>query len=106
MIVENIGNIVCPAEFDIGKDIRVVVLSVTEGEDKSLKYPVMFRVCQVALLNKVDLLPYLDFEKEVTVNNIHAIHPDIPVFEISARTGEGFVPWIEWLEGRVKRKLE
>lgn len=106
LIVENVGNLVCPAEFDIGEDTRVVVLSVTEGEDKPLKYPVMFRVCQVALLNKVDLLPYLDFEKERTINNIHAIHPDIPVFEISARTGEGFDPWIEWLEGQVKRKLE
>ena len=105
LIVENVGNLVCPAEFDIGEDSRVVVLSVTEGEDKPAKYPLMFRECEAALLNKIDLLPYLDYDKEKAVEYIHQVHPEMPVFEISARTEEGFGPWIEWLKGKVKAKL-
>jgi hydrogenase nickel incorporation protein HypB len=105
LVVENVGNLVCPAEFDIGEDSRVVVLSTTEGEDKPLKYPLMFRVCDAALLNKTDLLPYLDFDKEQAVKNILQIHPNIPVFEMSAKTGDGFDEWIAWLEGRVGEKL-
>ena len=104
LIVENVGNLVCPAEFDIGEDARVVVLSVTEGEDKPLKYPLMFRQCDVALLNKIDLLPYLDYEKEKAVRFIRQIHPDMPVFEISAKTEEGFAPWLDWLKNQVKQK--
>jgi hydrogenase nickel incorporation protein HypB len=105
LIVENVGNLVCPAEFDIGEDARVVVLSTTEGEDKPLKYPLMFRVCDAALLNKTDLLPYLDFDKDKAVGNIHQIHPNMPVFEISAKTEDGFGEWIDWLEILVRRKL-
>lgn len=105
LIVENIGNLVCPAEFDIGEDSRVVVLSVTEGEDKPAKYPLMFRECEVALLNKIDLLPYLDYDINMAVDYIHQVHPDMPVFQISARTEEGFEPWIEWLKGKIKTKL-
>jgi hydrogenase nickel incorporation protein HypB len=105
LIVENIGNLVCPAEFDIGEDSRVVVLSVTEGEDKPAKYPLMFRECEVALLNKIDLLPYLDYDANMAVDYIHQVHPDMPVFQISARTEEGFEPWIEWLKSKVKAKL-
>jgi len=104
LIVENIGNLVCPAEFDIGEDSRVVVLSVTEGEDKPVKYPLMFRVCDAALLNKTDLLPYLDYDKEETLKNISQIHPGMPVFELSAKTGDGFTPWIEWLKNNVAQK--
>jgi hydrogenase nickel incorporation protein HypB len=104
LIVENVGNLVCPAEFDIGEDTRVVVLSVTEGEDKPVKYPLMFRECEVALLNKVDLLPYLDYDKQKAIDFIHQIHPDMPVFEISAKTEEGFQPWIEWLKRKVREK--
>ena len=104
LVIENVGNLVCPAEFDIGEDSRVVVLSVTEGEDKPVKYPLMFRECEVALLNKVDLLPYLDFDKEKAVDYIHQVHPDMPVFEISSKTEEGFEPWIEWLLGKIKEK--
>jgi len=104
LIIENVGNLVCPAEFDIGEDTRVVVLSVTEGEDKPAKYPLMFRECEVALLNKVDLLPYLDYDKQKAINFIHQIHPDMPVFEISAKTEEGFQPWIEWLKAKVREK--
>lgn len=104
LIVENIGNLVCPAEFDIGEDARAVVLSVTEGEDKPLKYPLMFRECDIALLNKTDLLPYLDFDIKEAVRNIHQVHPGMPVFEISAKTGEGFDPWIDWIKQQVLNK--
>lgn len=105
LVVENVGNLVCPAEFDMGEDARVVVLSVTEGEDKPIKYPLMFRQCDAALLNKVDLLPYLDYDTDLAVRNIRQIHPEMPVFSLSAKTGEGFEPWLEWIENRVKAKL-
>ena len=104
LVVENVGNLVCPAEFDIGEDIRCVVLSVTEGEDKPLKYPLMFRVCDVALLNKIDLISHLDFDREAAIANIRAIDQSMPVVEVSARTGEGFAPWLEWLKEKVKSK--
>lgn len=104
LIVENIGNLVCPAEFDIGEDVRVVVLSVTEGEDKPAKYPLMFRECDAALLNKIDLLPYLDYDREAALNYIHQVHPGMPVFEISATTEEGFGPWLDWLKQRIAAK--
>ncbi len=105
LIVENVGNLVCPAEFDIGEDAKIVVLSVTEGEDKPVKYPLMFRVCDAAILNKIDLLPYLDYNREEVLNNIRQVHPEMPVFELSAKTGDGFTPWIEWLKSRVNRKI-
>jgi hydrogenase nickel incorporation protein HypB len=104
LVVENVGNLVCPAEFDIGEDSRVVILSVTEGEDKPVKYPLMFRECEVALLNKVDLLPYLDFDKQKAIDFIHQVHPQMPVFEISAKTGEGLDAWIEWLKNKIRQK--
>jgi hydrogenase nickel incorporation protein HypB len=105
LIVENVGNLVCPAEFDIGEDAKAVVLSVTEGEDKPLKYPLMFRVCDVAILNKIDLLPYLEYDREEAVRNILQVHPGIPVFELSARTEDGMGPWVAWLTEKVKEKL-
>lgn len=104
LIVENLGNLVCPAEFDIGEDLRVVVLSVTEGEDKPIKYPLMFRVCDATLLNKIDLLPYLDYKKKEAVKNILQVNPSMSIFEISAKTEEGFNSWIDWLKQRVKEK--
>ncbi|MBF0118658.1 MAG: hydrogenase nickel incorporation protein HypB [Desulfobacterales bacterium] len=104
LIVENVGNLVCPAEFDIGEDKRVVILSVAEGEDKPVKYPLMFRVCDAALLNKIDLLPYLDYDKNAALENISKIHPDMPVFEVSAKTQEGFSKWIEWLKECIREK--
>lgn len=104
LIVENVGNLVCPAEFDIGEDARAVILSATEGEDKPVKYPLMFRVCDVALLNKIDLLPYLDYDREAAVNYIRKIHPQMPVFELSAKTEEGFDPWLDWLRNQVRQK--
>jgi len=106
LIVENVGNLVCPAEFDIGEDARVVVLSVTEGEDKPIKYPLMFRVCDAALINKIDLLPYIEYDRNAVVKNILQIHPGMSVFEISAKTEEGFDPWIVWLQEKVKTKLK
>jgi len=103
LIVENIGNLVCPAEFDIGENARVVVLSVTEGEDKPLKYPLMFQVADAAILNKIDLLPYLDFNANEAVDNMRKVHPQMPVFQLSAKTEEGFEPWIEWIFGCVRK---
>ena len=105
LVVENVGNLVCPAEFDIGEDARAVILSVTEGEDKPIKYPLMFRECDAALLNKIDLLPYLDYDLDLAVGNIRQIHPDMPIFEVSAKTEAGFSPWIEWLRNSVHQKL-
>jgi hydrogenase nickel incorporation protein HypB len=104
LIVENIGNLVCPAEFDIGEDIKVVMLSVTEGEDKPVKYPLMFRVCDAALINKIDLLPYLDLTGEAVEQSILQVHPDMPIFNISAKTGEGFDGWIDWLARQIEKK--
>jgi len=100
LIVENVGNLVCPAEFDIGESARAVVLSVTEGEDKPLKYPLMFRVCDVAVLNKIDLLPHLKYDRELAIENIRTVNPDMPIFELSAFTGEGMDAWIDWLSSR------
>ncbi|MEW6076761.1 MAG: hydrogenase nickel incorporation protein HypB [Thermodesulfobacteriota bacterium] len=104
LIVENIGNLVCPAEFDIGEDARAVVLSVTEGEDKPVKYPLMFRVCDVALLNKIDLLAYLDYDINLTVENIHRINPEMPIFKTSSKTGEGLDQWLDWIRKKVAAK--
>lgn len=104
LIVENIGNLVCPAEFDIGEDCRVVVLSVTEGEDKPAKYPLMFRLCNALLLNKIDLLPYLEYDKAMVLHSIEHIHPGMPVFETSAKTGQGIDAFVVWLRGQISRK--
>ncbi|ABW66108.1 hydrogenase nickel incorporation protein HypB [Desulfosudis oleivorans] len=104
LIVENVGNLVCPAEFDIGEDARAVVLGVTEGEDKPLKYPLMFRVCDVALLNKVDLLPHLEIDIDRAEANILQVHPDMPVFRTSSKTGEGLEPWLQWIRKKVAAK--
>jgi hydrogenase nickel incorporation protein HypB len=104
LIVENLGNLVCPAEFDIGEDKRAVVLSVTEGEDKPVKYPLMFQVCDVALLNKIDLIPHLDYDNDLAIKYIKDVHPQMPVFETSARTGQGMDKWIEWIVKQVEAK--
>ncbi len=106
LVVENVGNLVCPAEFDIGENARAVVFSVAEGEDKPLKYPLMFRVCDVAVLNKTDLLPHLDYDKDLAVENIRQVHPQMPVFELSARYEEGFYPWLEWIREKVGEKKQ
>ena len=105
LMIENVGNLVCPASFDLGEEAKVAVLSITEGEDKPLKYPLMFRECNAALLNKIDLLPYLDCDRQLAVDNILQVHPGIPVFEISAKTQAGFEGWIQWLKDKVAAKL-
>jgi hydrogenase nickel incorporation protein HypB len=97
LIVENVGNLVCPAEFRIGEDARVMVCSVTEGEDKPLKYPLMFRACELVIVNKIDLLPYLEFDLDRLLYNIDQVHPDVDTIVLSARTGEGVDAWREWL---------
>jgi hydrogenase nickel incorporation protein HypB len=99
LIVENVGNLVCPAEFRIGEDARVMVTSVTEGEDKPLKYPLMFRACELVLVNKIDLLPHLDYDLDRLLYNIDQVHPDVERIVLSARTGEGIDVWREWLMG-------
>ena len=100
VFVENVGNLVCPALFDLGETGRVVILSVTEGEDKPLKYPHLVRTGDVVLLNKVDLLPYLDFSVEHFLRCLRQVNPHAPVFHVSARTGEGLSDWYGWLSGR------
>ena len=89
LVIENVGNLVCPAEFKVGEDARVMVSSVTEGEDKPLKYPLMFRTCDLVLVNKIDLLPHLDFDLDRFLYNLDQVHPDVPRMLVSARTGEG-----------------
>jgi hydrogenase nickel incorporation protein HypB len=104
VIIENIGNLVCPAEFDLGEDERIVVLSVTEGEDKPVKYPMMFNSSQVALVNKVDLLPHLDYNLQEALDNIRRVNPKMRIFQVSAKTGEGFDEFLKYLDKRIAQK--
>ena len=97
LVIENVGNLVCPAEFGLGEDARVMVSSVTEGEDKPLKYPLMFRACELVLVNKVDLLPHLDFDLERFLYNLETVNPEAKRIVLSARTGEGVEEWRRWL---------
>ena len=99
LVIENVGNLVCPAEFRVGEDARVMVCSVTEGEDKPLKYPLMFRTCELVLVNKIDLLPHLDFDLDKLLYNLDAVHPNVERMLVSARTGEGVDAWRDWLAG-------
>ena len=103
LMIENVGNLVCPAAFDLGEAHKVVVLSVTEGEDKPLKYPDMFRRASVMLLNKIDLLPHLDFEADRCIDYARRVNPAIGVIRTSARTGQGLDDWIEWILRGVAR---
>lgn len=99
LVIENVGNLVCPAEFRVGEDAKAMVCSVTEGEDKPLKYPLMFRTCDTVVVNKIDLLPHLDFDLDLLLHNIDAVNPDARVLQTSARTGEGVDAFREWLLG-------
>jgi hydrogenase nickel incorporation protein HypB len=101
VLIENVGNLVCPAEFQVGEHRKVMVLSVTEGEDKPLKYPLMFRVSDLMLLNKLDLLGHLDFEPARLRANAARVNPVLPIVELSARTGDGFETWMDWLAREV-----
>jgi hydrogenase accessory protein HypB len=97
-VLENVGNLVCPAEFDTGASKNAMILSVPEGHDKPLKYPLMFSVCDVVLINKTDVLPYFDFDMEKCREYIHMRNPEAKVIPVCARTGEGMAEWVEWLE--------
>ena len=100
-ILENVGNLVCPAEFDTGAVKNVMILSVPEGHDKPLKYPLIFTVCDVLIINKIDVLPYFDFDMEKVVEYARMRNPKLKIFPISAKTGEGVEPWCDWLEDAV-----
>lgn len=97
LFIENIGNLVCPAEFYLGENCKIVVLSVTEGEDKPLKYPLMFRECDICIINKMDLLPYIDFDMNALLGNIRIINNHLGILFSSARTSEGIAAWIDWI---------
>lgn len=99
LVIENVGNLVCPAEFDVGADARAMVYAVTEGEEKPLKYPVMFRAADVVVVNKIDLLPHLDFDLDLFLGNLADVNPTARVIHASARTGEGVDEWCDWLLG-------
>lgn len=105
LVIENVGNLVCPAEFRVGEDARIMVCSVTEGEDKPLKYPLMFRACELVVVNKVDLLPHLTFDVERLEANLQQVHPGVESLRTSARTGEGVVAFCEWLAEVAVRPL-
>jgi hydrogenase accessory protein HypB len=104
LVIENVGNLVCPAEFRVGEDHRVMITSVTEGEDKPLKYPLMFRACELVVINKIDLLPHLEVDLNRLLSNIDCVHPGVRCMLVSARTGEGLDTWCEWLWSRVRQQ--
>src|SRR4051795_12503150 len=105
LVIENVGNLVCPAEFRVGEDARVMVSSVAEGADKPLKYPLMFRACELVVLNKIDLLPYVDFDVAKFTERLHTVHPGVECLQVSAKTGEGMEAWREWLARLPGRRM-
>jgi hydrogenase nickel incorporation protein HypB len=98
LFIENVGNLVCPAEFLLGEQIRVLIASVPEGDDKPFKYPGMFSSVQAVILNKMDLIPYIDFIMDRFMEGVYSVNPEVPVFQVSCQTGEGLGGWIEWLK--------
>lgn len=106
VMIENVGNLVCPSMFDLGERAKVVILSVTEGEDKPLKYPHVFRAAEIMILNKIDLLPHVDFDVSQAITNARTVNPDITVFQVSARTGEGLADWYGWLRCELNKAGE
>ncbi|WP_271189723.1 hydrogenase nickel incorporation protein HypB [Dactylosporangium matsuzakiense] len=106
IVVENVGNLVCPAEFSVGEHARAMVYSVTEGEEKPLKYPVMFRSVDLVVINKIDLLPYLDFDLDLFLHNLRQVNPAVSTLKVSARTGIGVDAWCSWLTDEVRRRPE
>ena len=105
-ILENIGNLVCPAEFDTGAVKNAMILSVPEGDDKPLKYPLMFSICDVLLINKIDVLPYFDFDIEKCKEYVHRLNPNMTIIPISSRTGEGIGAWADWLRTQTRAWIE
>ena len=106
LFIENVGNLVCPAAFDLGEDAKVAILSVTEGEDKPLKYPDMFTAARLAILNKVDLAPHCDVDLDLYEANLKRVNPAIEILRVSARTGEGLDAWIGWLQAEAQAKRQ
>jgi hydrogenase nickel incorporation protein HypB len=104
LVVENVGNLVCPAEFRVGEDVRAMVCSVTEGEDKPMKYPLMFRACELVVINKLDLLTHLEFDLDKFLYHLDQVHPGVERILVSARTGEGVEAWRDWLLGVARRE--
>jgi hydrogenase nickel incorporation protein HypB len=105
LVIENVGNLVCPAEFKVGEDYKIMILSVTEGDEKPLKYPLMFRESSLLLINKIDLLKYTNFNLKEAKANARRVHPDLEIIEISCVTGEGLEDWIAWLNKQYKKKF-
>ncbi len=103
VLIENVGNLVCPAEFEVGEHAKAMVYSVTEGEDKPLKYPVMFRSVEAVVVNKIDLLPYLKFDLELFRKNLRQVNPEAKIFELSTFTGEGVADWLKWITQHSRR---
>jgi hydrogenase nickel incorporation protein HypB len=101
LLIENVGNLVCPALFDLGERTKIVLMSVTEGEDKPLKYPHMFRAAGVVVLSKIDLLPHLDFDLAQCLANLARVNPALRIFQLSAKTGTGMAPFCDWLVSQV-----
>lgn len=102
LIIENVGNLVCPSYYDLGEDIKVVILSTTEGDDKPLKYPAMFRNASVLIINKIDLIPYVNCNLDEMKKNALSINPNLKIFEVSCKTNQGIDEWINWISERVK----
>lgn len=103
VLIENVGNLVCPAEFDVGEHAKAMIFAITEGEEKPLKYPVMFRAVELVVINKIDLAPHLDFDLDLFQRNLSAVNPGVLTIELSARTGEGVSQWCDWLSTRAAR---
>ncbi|MEW5784225.1 MAG: hydrogenase nickel incorporation protein HypB [Bacillota bacterium] len=104
LFIENIGNLVCPAEFDLGEDLRIVLVSVTEGNDKPRKYPSAFKYASAVVITKTDLLPYCDFSMDTALEDLGRINPDLYIFEVSTKSGEGLEKWRRWLEAQWQAK--
>jgi hydrogenase nickel incorporation protein HypB len=104
LFIENVGNLICPAEYDLGEDLRVVLFSVTEGEDKPLKYPLAFNTSQVAVVTKIDIAQAVGYDRSTAHANIYAVNPGVLILELSARAGAGMDEWIELLKGRIRAK--
>lgn len=103
LIIENVGNLVCPSNYDLGEDIKVVILSTTEGDDKPLKYPAMFRNASVLIINKIDLVPYVNSNLEEIKKNALSINPDLKIFEVSCKTNQGIDEWVNWIGEKIKK---
>jgi hydrogenase nickel incorporation protein HypB len=105
VLIENVGNLVCPALFDLGERAKIVIMSVTEGEDKPLKYPHMFRASQLMILNKVDLLPYVQFDLDRCIHNARQVNPKIQILQVSASRGDGLAAWYQWLREQMPERV-